>query len=329
MKKPNQRFLDNFIEALHQKTGQRKDLVNFISETLDIERGAASRRLNKKIFFNVDEMGKLSERLGISLDMLLSYEGGYPHVLPYALQLPMTLDSIDVLIHSIKQELDKLDKLEDHSIEAGVLFSYFPSEFLIPYRYLIKFSYFKWRYLHVNVNKDDFSDYSSWDVPDELIKLNDRIMDIVHKKCKKKLYIWDISTIHNLVYDIKYFRSISVLDTKNTELIKNDLHKMLYDVEKIAGNTDSGFKIPKEVELYVTPMHLAGNYSYGQTPDKAYCSSYDVLLGIKYSDDYKMCIKIREWINSMKKLCTLISDSGIRERRMFFNDQHEIVDKLL
>jgi len=64
-------------------------------------------------------------------------------------------------------------------------------------------------------------------------------------------------------------------------------------------------------------------------PDLIKGYSYDVLLGIKYSDDYKICIKIREWINSMKKLCTLISDSGIRERRMFFNDQHEVVDKLL
>ena len=318
-------LLDRFINALHGKTEKRRELVQFISETLHIEKESASRRLNKKVYFSIDEMGILSTKLGISLDLLQSYDKGFPHLTAYSLQAPMSLDSMNSLTLKIETSLHLLKDLCREPTEYGAFFSSLPIVFQIPYKNLLKFTYFKWGYYHIGPEK--FSEYSSWSIPKEILDLNPKITDVCNK-WTKVLYLWDISTIWNLVKDIKYFKSTYILDQKNAELIKKDLHEMLYNIENAANQINNSILHRPKSELYVSSVNLGANHSYFISPNRGYCASHSHFVGLNYSDNYDMCLKVQKWINSMKKICTLISGCGIKGRRMFFYDQHETVDTI-
>jgi len=315
-------LLDIFINTLYKKINTRSELVHFIADTLMIEKVSASRRLNKKVYFSINEMGILSRRLGISLDSLLLNDNQFSFTAPYRLISPMSYKSINSLVKKIETIRNQLNDL----YEYGAFFSFPPIEFLAPYPNLSKFAYFKWGYYHVN--SDEFSKFSLWKMPDEIIQINSWIMDI-YNKLEKVLYIWDISTICDFVRDINYMHSIYLLDERDIKHLKNELHEMLNSIEQVAdGYGTSGLLKPEKIELYVSNVHSGADYSYFISSDKGYCNFRNFFIESNYSDDYNSCIQIRQWMNSLKKVSTLISESGIRERKIFFKEQHSIVDTL-
>jgi hypothetical protein len=317
-------LLDEFIKALHKKFDKRSDLVQFITDTLKIGKDSASRRLNKKVYFNIDEMGILASELGISLDLFLSYRQGYPFSVPYVLTPPMNYSSIDILTRTVAKSLSYTGNMGENA-ELGNMFTFPPVEFLVPYKNLLKFAYFKWG--HFNVRSDAFSDYSLWTVPKDLADLSATVLTN-YRKYKKVLYIWDVASIWYMMKDIKYLQSVYALDDKNAELIKLDIHKMLYDIEKFAQGNKSDIFGAKEVEFYVSTGPVGCHFSYYMNGSHG-CSIYrSFFVGSDNVSSYEMCTQIKEWMHSLKKACILISESGTRERKIFFNEQHAMVDTI-
>ncbi len=321
--KTQNHLLDNFIRALHRKIGKRSELVYFISETLNIERKAASRRLNKKVHFGIDEMEILSVKTGISIDSLMSSKKNPP----FTLCSPMSINSMNILIEDIKKRLDNLNNLSGDDIECGSIFTFPPIEFLIPYKNLLKLAYFKWGYFHIN--STEFSDFSSWNIPDKLFALNADITD-AHSRLSHICYIWDPVCIWSLAKDINFFLSTNILDSKHAELLKNDLHTMLNDMEKLAGNgTYSYYNKQKKIEFFVSSIFLGGNFIYYVTNNKEYSAYRTSFLSSDKLNDIDQGVQVKAWIDSMKKISTPITQCGIKERKIFFNEQHAIVDTLI
>lgn len=318
-------FLDNFIDVLSQKIDKRSQLVSFISEALNIERDSASRRLNQKVAFSVEEVSILSVKLGISLDSMLIGAKEHFRSPPFSVHAPMRLQSIDILATKIESDLQILDNMCNEPAEFGFIFIYPPIEFFIPYKNLLKFTYFKWGYYHTN--SLDFHNYSMWKIPQNLLRLNDKIVNI-YNKWEKILYIWDISAIWSFVKDVTYFHSIGFLNANETETIKNELDDMLYGMEKMIIGADSDSTQSRNIEMYVSSVHMGANFSYYISKKLFYNTFHTYFAGTNYNDDYQTTVQLRDWMNSMKKVCSLISGSGARERKLFFNEQHEIVDTI-
>ncbi|MDU1891226.1 MAG: hypothetical protein E6767_11090 [Dysgonomonas sp.] len=323
MKQSN--FLNNFINALYQKIKRRSDLVLFISETLNIERDAASRRLNKKVYFNVEEIGTLSLKLGISLDSLLNNTNYHFHSPPFSIHFPMEAQSMNQLANKIESDLQILGNVCAEQAECGFIFTFPPIEFLIPYKHLLKFAYFKWGYYYVGAS--DFNNYATWETPESLLMLNDKIME-VYNRWEKVLYIWDISAIWSLVKDIMYFNSLDSLNHNDTKVLKVELHDMLYQLEtKMSGASPYPIH-SREIDTYVSGVHIGANFSYYISENSSYNTFHTYFAGTNYNDDHQTSIQLKEWMNSMKKVCSLISGSGARERKLFFDEQHKIVDAI-
>jgi len=320
-------FLNKFINALHQKIKKRSYLVSFISETLEIERESASRRLNRSVNFTIEEMGTLALKLGISLDGLLYSNGEHFHFPSFVMHSPMELDSIDSLAFKIESDLDNLSNIIlSEPSEYGAMFTYPPLEFLLSYNYLLKFSYFKWGYYYTS--SSHFNNYTTWEIPKKLLKLNERLLYLI-SKLEKVFYIWDNSVIWSYVNDIVYFASIGSLNKDDIKQIKAELHTMLYQFEEMLKNNNSVLQGPKEIEIYITDVNLGAAFSYLMSKNKRCSSFYTYFIGADFNDDYSTTTQLHDWMNSMKKICTLISGSGVRERRNFFNQQHRIVDAMI
>lgn len=317
-------LLNNFIGALHMKINKRSELVRFIAETLNIERKPASRRLNKKVYFSIDEMEILSMKLEIPIDSIVNGRKSFP----FTLHPPMSIPSLEVLVEDIKAKLKNFNKLYGEHIESGSIFSFPPIEFIIPYKSLLKLAYFKWGYFHIN--SDDFSNYDSWDIPDELFALTPDIMN-AYDRLSKVSYIWDPVCIWILVRDINFFLSTNIMDSKSAELLKNDLHAMLNGLEKLAGNgTSYYFNKQKDIEFFVSTIFLGGNFSCYTTDNKEYGSYRTSFMNSDQLNDVNPNMPVvKAWIDSMKKISTPITRCGIKERKIFFNEQHEIVGTIV
>lgn len=321
MEKQN-RLLDNFINALHERINKRSELVRFISEVLNIEKGSVSRRLNKKVYFSIDEMGILSTKLGIPIDSLINKGKSFP----FTLYPPMSANSMRVLIEDIRTKLENVNSICGEYIEYGSIFTFPPIEFLIPYKNLLKFSYFKWGYFHIN--SEEFSDFSSWNIPDELFSLNYDITN-AYDKLSQVCYIWDPICLWALARDIKFFLSTNILDSKNAELLKDDLHKMLDDLERLAGSGISYyFDKQKKIEFFVSSIFLGGDYIYYIADNKEYSAFRTSFMNSDQLNNTEQGMQIKTWIDSMKKISTSITQCGIKERKIFFNEQHDIVDTI-
>ncbi len=318
-------LLSNFIDILHPKINKRNKLVSFISESLEIERESASRRLNGKVNFSIEEMGILAIKLGISLDNLLYNQGEHFHFPSFIMYSPMQAQSINTLTLGIEADIELLNIIYEEPSEYGSIFTFLPLELVVPYASLLKFTYFKWGYYYLG--SSDFENYTTWEIPKDLLTHSYKLIRL-NSKLKKAVYIWDTSVTWSFVNDIMYFSSIGALKEDDIKTIKEELHEMLHQLEKIIKKDYSSPVLFQEIDMYISTVHIGVNLSYLISESKKYSNFHTYFIGTGYKEDHKTTIQIREWINSMKKVCTLISGSGARERKIFFNQQHKIADMI-
>jgi len=312
-------LLNEFIETLNNNTSKRSELVYEICDLLNIEKESAYRRLGGRVQFTVDELGILAKKYGISIDNLL-YEG-YRSV---SFKMSQPLKSS---VNHLKDELDGY--LQNHEnrflekTELGAILNSMPLEFYIPYPHLLKFMYFKWG--HHFIGTEEYNDYANWHVPKVLSSLNVKLMD-VYERYEKVLYIWNVSVIWNLMKELNYFYKMHLLNNDDFNLIKQDLHDIMCKIEKIVSGTGNNELNSGKVFFFISNVDIGICYSYLFSEKDCSCFFKSYFVQSTFINDSVICTEVRNWIYSLMKVSTLISGSGEKERRLFFEEQHKIID---
>ena len=321
----NEDLHNKFIEALKLKIPSKNKLVSVITDALRIERESAYRRLNGRVLFTVQEVGLLAAKLNISLDSLLHSDKAFTSM-PFKIHSPLQASSLNDLADlMLESHLSVISRMCEKNAEMGVVFDSLPIELCIPHTNLCKFMYFKWGHYFVGTN--EFSEFKNWQLPPRIVQHNTELLE-KYKKYKRIFYIWDIPVIWNLTKDIKYFHSIHVLDSDDVECIKADLHEMLYRIEEIARGVRKEPLEEGNVCFYISNVNIGTYYSYHLTEDDFCCFFKSYFIQSVVSDDYTIFTNLRNLINSMKTVSTLISGSGEKERKLFFEEQHKIINSI-
>lgn len=312
---------EKFVGYLHSNYPQKKELVSLLADILKIEKESVSRRLNDKVQFTAREIGIIAEKLDISLDQLLKRKSDST-LMSLDLIMPLSFDSIEKLVNEIGLNTNRVKELSYESLRLGYIFSSLPIEFYSPYEHLCKFMYFKWAYRYT---KESLSlRYKNWQIPPEINFYHEELID-----CRNNLesifYIWDNPVIWNLVQEIDLFHKMRVISSDDVLLITKDLHSLLDNIEMgIRGIINE----EKSFDLYISSINIGVSCVCYYSKD---CSlieynepfAWSVILG-----NTETFNKIYNWINSMKNVSTLISGSGAIDRRIFFDEQHKIVDSI-
>ncbi|MDL2290117.1 hypothetical protein LJB95_01790 [Paludibacteraceae bacterium OttesenSCG-928-F17] len=319
------RLTESFINELHRNIPLRPDLVKEISRILNIEREPASRRLSGSVNFSIDEMGKLAKELNISLDSLLHKNDKYLNV-PILLESPWSKNSMSSLFDIISQKLDIINKISTEPYELISIFNSLPIETFIHFPNLIKFMLFKWGHFFVGTN--EFYDYSSWEVPEEFYGFKKKV-ETWNNSAGKRHYVWDVSLIWTLVKEINYLSEMDVINKEDREIIKDELHSMLTYSEEYIKNLNDIRSNDIETYFYMSniPTGISWMHITSEIGQVAVANTHFSRSG--FTTDLKSAKTISDWISSLIKLSTLISGSGHKERRLFFKEQHELVDYLL
>ncbi|NDV84940.1 helix-turn-helix domain-containing protein [Bacteroides sp. 51] len=314
---------ESFLSALKENFSKQTELISAVEDILKIERESAYRRIKGTVQFTIREMGILAQHLNISLDNLLVDD--QINILHIYMLSPRIDESLERIAQGVKKYLSKIKIIEDMpDSEMGVAYAHLPMEFYTPYYTLFRFIYFKWSNYYIGPEK--CKDFSKWKIPDDIVNYHSNVMNM-YRKMNKMIYIWDKAIIWDLVNEIKHFVSAGMIEKEDLAEIKKDIHHMLNDLERLAaaGGPENN---SEKIELYVSHVKVGVTYSYLWS--ETYAASYITTLSMMstINENRATCKKVREWVKSMKKVSTLISGTGDKERILFFKEQHQIVDSM-
>lgn len=317
---------DIFVEELYKREPKKVDLINQISDILMLEKESVYRRMAGKVNFSVREMGVLAKTMNISLDSLL-YDEVNLQWLPFVLESPCKFHSMDSLYNMIEFNLKQIGNVNrDEPGETGSVHNSLPLEFCIVSPLMMKFLFFKWG--NYFVQSEEFNNFSQWNAPYKLTQITEKYNEVYH--FEKAFYIWDNSLIWTMAKEIDNFYRMHIITPQEKEDIKDELKDILSKIEMaLNGTYTPNIPFLSEIDFLVSSTDIgftSGYYVSGNKHLALFQTNFSFSIIENSEESFK---KIKEWIKSFCKISTLLSRSGRIERRLFFNQQYNIIDDLL
>lgn len=289
--------------------------VKYLIDTLDLGRESAYRRLNGLIDFTFTEIVKLADELNFSLDELhCQYEEGLATCSIFDDKLSGNYSPGKSVENAFRYHKENMKGafLEEGSYSIIVKNRLF-GIFCLRQKYLTKFIYYKWIHQYDNVPLNFY--YKDLTLPEEMLDL-----------CKKTMYyqqgvdftiILDTNTYHNTILEIKYYQERGLISEEEVLLIKNDLTELLEET-MYALNTGTG-TMGKNIKIYLSSMNIDTSSCFFKCGDRESCHFFMHSDNYINSDDPQLCKLQKEWLNSLMKYSTLITQSNQKMQAEFYN----------
>lgn len=318
-----QLLFENFIAMVQETIPQNTKLSAALADILQIEKEAVYRRLRMEVPFTFSEIATIAQSLGLSLDNII---GSIPKK---SRPLKMTLvDFVDpteidyIMMENFVILLRQMRNLPN--LEHGASCNVIPQVLFYKYDHLTRFYLFKCQYFSgTAVNVKPYSE----------VQIQDRVRknQLAHAEEMRSFsqtnFIWDKLCIYYLIEDINHFKSVYLLTDEEVALIKNDLKLLLAEMERMACNgcyEDTG----RWVNFYISSVNFEAYYEYFEAQSNKLSMIKTFTLNGTASQEDRTFDKIKTWINSLKRVSTLISETGEKQRVIFFEKQRELVDGL-
>lgn len=311
----------NLIEAMKEKLPLKGQLADMLMDTLYIGKEAVYRRLRGEVPFTLQESALVSRKLGISLDQIvgISFKSNA--------MFNINIVDYDDPFESYYEILDKYVKLvnsmqDDPNSAMGTSSNIIPQTLYMKHELLAKFRLFKWMYQNKNI---DCKSFEELEMPAKLVNIQKDYVGMT-RHIHSIDYIWDSMIFQHLINDIQYFSSIHLISDETKEEIRKELFLLADELEELAisGKTKEG----NQVRIYVSHINFEATYSYVETNNLRLSLIRVYSINSLTTMDNEIFHSLKEWIQSLKKFSTLISESGEMQRIQFFKQQREIIDTL-
>lgn len=319
----NQLLHDRFIEKVREKIPHKSKMSNALAEILMIEKEAVYRRLRREVPFTFNEVCKVANMLGISLDDITSISSEKSR--PFQLKLAEYYDPKEIDYIMFEQAVHILDLMgKEPGSEGNYSGNQIPQMLYESYDVLTRFHVFYWKYQYDGAER--MASFSEVKLSDRFLKIS-RANAEASRRIKTMSYIWDRSFLSNLVEDIRFFESIGLISEGDKQELKSEILTFIDDIEMLAARgewEDTGNK----VYFFISNLHFDTNYMCLESGNYHLSLINTFTLNSVASLDKSTYEKMKSWINSSKRVSTLISRSGEMQRILFFAKQREIVNSL-
>jgi hypothetical protein len=314
---------NDLLRVLKNKIPEQTILVERLMDILYMERGAIYRRLRGIVPFTFFEVVNIAEKLGISMYELMSVDSVQVDrfelkIIEYTNMNEADYKQWDNYIALIRSANNASQS--ELAESSNVL----PITIYAKYESLVRYFLFKYQYLlNESENRVSFGDIV---LPERLSRIY-RSYFTESKNFTNTIYIWDNLIFRYLVTDIRYFSEINLISAENILEIKNDLFALLDYIEEITLNgcfQETG----KPVSFYISDVNFDADYSYVQIDDFYMTHVRTFILNSVASTDLSSFRKTKNWIHSLKKSSTLITQSAAAFRGDFFEKQRKIISEL-
>lgn len=309
------------VNAVREKLPSKENLANTLMDILYIGKEAIYRRLRGEVPFTLTEAAIISRKLGISLDKMIGVS--FQDNAVFDMNIVSSSKPLETYYSILEKQVELFRKVKDEEYsEIGTSSNIIPLTLSLNYNMLSKFRLFKWMYQNENIKCKHFE---AMEIPQKIV---DKQKEYVHAvdHIHTVDYIWDNMIFSHLVNDIQYFCDVHLISDEDKNLLREELLSVVDDLEELAARGKS--KTGNDVKIYISNINFEATYSYLDT------SSIQLSLIRIYSinsittQDSEMFRGLKEWIQSLKKFSTLISESGEMQRIQFFKQQREIIGAL-
>ena len=309
------------VNAVKEKLPSKDNLANALMDSLYIGKEAIYRRLRGDVPFTLTEAAVLSRKLGISLDKMIGVS--FRDNAVFDMNIVSSEKPFEAYYSILEKQVDLFRSVkEDETSEIGTSSNIIPQTLSLKYNMLSKFRLFKWMYQNENIKCKHFEEM---EIPQKMVEKQKEYSDLV-SHIHSVDYIWDNMIFSHLVNDIQYFCSIHLITDEDKDMLKEELFLLIDEMEELSARGKS--KAGNDVKIYISNINFEATYSYLDTSSTQLSLIRIYSINSITTQDQEMFRGLKEWIQSLKKFSTLISESGEMQRIQFFKQQREIVSIL-
>ena len=299
------------IEAAKEKMPTGTNLANTLMDILYIGKEAIYRRLRGEVPFTLAEAAVISRKLGISLDKMIGVS--FSNNAVFDLNVVHHTNTFETYHDILTKYVDAFDNIrEDPTTEMATSSNILPQALYLKHDVLSKFRLFKWMYQNENIKCKHFDEL---EIPHKIYNIQKDFVNMT-QQMKTTDYIWDI----------QFFSEIHLVSEEDKELIKDDLLLLTDELEELAGK--GKYETGNDVRIYISNIKFDATYSYVAASNSHISMIRIYSINAITTQDDGMFRSLKEWVQSLKKFSTQISESGEMQRIRFFNEQREIINTL-
>ena len=317
-----------FFTHILNNLPQHISLVDSVAGLLNISNDSAYRRIRGEKEISFDEIRLLCRHFNISLDLLLHLNSesfifagrlaDYNNF-NFELYLKSILDQLKFMNSFDRKELLYLNKdipifhqFHYHELAAFKIFFWMKSVMQYP-----------------SLNKSLFliEDFSA-----SLRLVSNKIIEEYNKIPSTE--VWNVESIHSTIRQIEYYKQTQVFKTSE-DIIKlyTCLDKTIDHIEKQA---EAGFKfslngdqlnLKTSYKIFMNEFILGDNTLCALLNDTKVVYLNHAVINYLVSKDTAFTEYSYKHLQNIIRRSTLISDTGEKERKRFFNIMHEKIEK--
>lgn len=309
-----------FIKAIKSRLAMGS-VIDTLSGVLPLSKEAIYRRLRGEVLFSYSEAVIIAQNLQISLDEVGLGTTDYAL---YGTNIPTFAISeaayIEILNHWIGHIARFQNKESAHFyVSTGGL----PISLLTSYPNLLKLSYYISLYEKGDIY-DKYGKFSETVISSDLLNTLSNITALLQNI--NSTYILSDNPFTYYLKQVQYLYELELLDESDIKKVKEELYSLADDFKSIAAS--GKYKTGYHVDFYLSEVRV--DASFGLFEDGHYNIAFIKMLGMNYRLTRNMeVIKThRRSFDNMKHFATLISKSGSSRRKLFFEEQKTIIDKI-
>lgn len=316
----NNEIRDNLIIAIRENIPERTNLTNYLSDTLNIGRESAYRRIRGEINFTFEEVAALSKDLGFSIDNIIGIKRNENAL--FNIHMLQDLEYLDIYVKTMS-DYGRMFRGMDRStnVRMRIAANTLPYFLHTSYSQLSKFRIYKWLYQTRKISAHDkFADFV---LPEKVLNAH----ALFHKDIQKipdVTLILDDNVFWSVAKEIEYFFKKGSLSDEDVQVLKTEMHRLVDEIELMAttGMSKSGAKI----EMYISSVCLEATYMHCESVNSQFSQVRIFSVSAIDSFNVGLCKIQKEWIESLKRYSVLVSESGEMQRLEYMNNQRKYID---
>lgn len=315
-------IVTELINEMRERVAPKETLANFLTNTLCMGKEAVYRRLRGEVAFTFDEVALISHKLGISIDQIIGNH--LSNRATFDLNLQHTPDPVESYYEILERYLRIFNYVRnDDSTTVYTAANIIPYTLYSSYEYLSKFRLCRWVYQNGKIKTPH--SLAEMIVPEKVVAAHKKLSETV-KQCKKTCFIWDSNIFYSFVKEIKYFAGLNLISEADVKQLKSELLSLLHELEQLSvkGEFNNGNK----VAIYLSNINFEATYSYIEKGDFQISLFRVYSINSMDSQNQQICTLQKNWIQSLKRHSTLISESGEVQRITFMEQQRKVIEQL-
>lgn len=310
------------ISAIRNFIQNDKDLIPLLMSLLNLGKQSVYRRLRDEIPFTFEEVTILSSKIGFSVDEIMSKLSRDNEDMDMStLMLTEPKDLYTESRRRLNQLLENTRKHNNSSLIAAT--NRLPFIFTATYENISKMEYYKW-YLQYS-NNTNIVKFEDFKVPSSMISDSKSIFyNCSH--INNQTLILDHNLLKPIIKEINYYYKRELISEEELSLLREELMHVVNDLESLAIN--GRFKSGSEINIYLSSLSISSNCVLLEYEYSACFIVWFNALGPISVFNHNICSVQKDWLLSLKRYSTLITQCNEFSRSVFFNKQRELIMKM-